>query len=199
MATVTTTEIKKLRDLSGAGMMDCKKALVEHDGDIEKAADFLRKKGLAKAAKRGDRDTSEGRVVSYIHGNGTVGVLLKLSCETDFVGKNEDFETLGKDICMHIAASNPLYIQQSDIAQEIIDRETEVFKGQLVEEGKKPEQIEKIIPGKLNKFYKEVCLLEQPYIKDEKGKQTIADLLKESIAKFGENITIGAFTRYQVR
>ena len=196
MAAVKTDDIKKLRDMTGAGMMDCKKTLAEFDGDFEKAAEELRKKGLAKAGKRADRATSQGRVVSYIHGDGRIGVLLQLNCETDFVGKNSDFEALGKDICMQIASTNPQYVSSEQIDQATIDKESEIFKEQLLQEGKKPEQIEKIIPGKLKKFYKEVCLLEQEFIKD--SKQDIQGLLKENIAKFGENITIAQFSRYQV-
>jgi len=196
MADVSTDDIKKLREMTGAGMMDCKKALITNKGDLEKSADELRKKGLAKAAKRMDRSTAQGRVVSYIHGEGKIGVLLQLNCETDFVSKNEDFETLGKDICMQIAAANPLCLTPDELEKSVIDRETEIFKEQLAQEGKKPEQIEKIIPGKLKKYYKEVCLLEQEFIRD--GKVTISDLIKEHIAKFGENITVGKFTRYQV-
>lgn len=191
-----TEEIKTLREMTGAGMMDCKKALVEFEGDIEKAADALRSRGLAKAAKRMDRETGQGRIVSYIHGNGNIGVLLQLNCETDFVAKNEEFETLGRDICMQIAATNPLGLSSEDISQEIIDKESAVYREQLLGEGKKKEQIEKILPGKLKKFYSENCLLEQPFIKE--AKMTVSDLLKQYIAKFGENITIGKYTRYQV-
>lgn len=193
---ITTELIKELREKTNAGMLDCKKALIETNGDIDKAVEYLRKKGLAKAATRGGRETKEGRVISYIHSNGKLGVLLEINCETDFVGKNEAFEELGKEICMHIAASNPLYLNPESVPAEVLEKEKEIIRSQLLEQGKKEEQIEKILPGKLNSFYAEVCLLEQPYIKD--NKKTIKELLQEAIAKFGENITIGRFARYQI-
>lgn len=196
MAAVTTDLIKELREMTGAGMMDCKRTLEETGGDIKKAADALRSKGLAKAAKRMDRTTAVGRVFSYIHGEGNIGVLLQLNCETDFVARNEDFAQLGKDICMQIAAQAPLAVTSEEIPEEEVEREKQVVQAQLKEEGKKPEQIEKILPGKMKKFYSEVALLEQPYIKDPKT--TIQDLVKEAISRFGENITVGRFTRYQV-
>lgn len=192
----TTELIKELRDRTGAGMLDCKKALTDNNNDIDKAADYLREKGLAKAAKRAGRETSQGRVVSYIHGGGKVGVLLQLSCETDFVANNEDFEALGREICMQIAAMAPLYITEDEVSKEDIENETNVLKAQLEGEGKKPEQIEKIIPGKLKKYYSEICLLHQPFIKD--NSKTIQDLVQEGIAKFGENITVTQFSRFQV-
>lgn len=196
MAEVSTEEIKKLREMTGAGMMDCKKALQEFNLDMEKAADALRAKGLAKASKRMERDTSQGRVVSYIHGGGVIGAMLQLNCETDFVSKNEEFEALGRDLCMQIAATNPLCVSEEEIDKDLLARETAVIREQLQQEGKSPEQIEKILPGKLSKFYSEVCLLSQPYIKE--NKITVADLLKENISKFGENITIARFVRYQI-
>jgi len=149
-------------------MLDCKKALQENGGSIEKAVDFLREKGLAKAAKRGDKETKEGRVISYIHSNGKIGVLLELNCETDFVAKNDAFEELGREICLQIAASNPLYINKESVPSEIVEKESSILKTQLLEQGKKPEQIEKIIPGKLNSYYSEVCLLDQVFIKENK-------------------------------
>lgn len=188
--------IKDLRERTGAGMLDCKKALQENGGNIEKAMDFLREKGLAKAAKRGDKETKEGKVVSYIHANGKIGVLLELNCETDFVAKNEAFDELGKEICLQIAAASPLYINKESVPTDIIEKESSILKSQLVEQGKKPEQIEKIIPGKLTSFFAEVCLLEQIHIKD--NKKVIRELIQEFIVKFGENITIGKFTRYQI-
>jgi elongation factor Ts len=188
--------IKDLRERTGAGMLDCKKALQENGGNIEKAMDFLREKGLAKAAKRGDKETKEGKVVSYIHANGKIGVLLELNCETDFVAKNEAFDELGKEICLQIAAASPLYINKESVPTDIIEKESSILKSQLVEQGKKPEQIEKIIPGKLTSFFTEVCLLEQIHIKD--NKKVIRELIQEFIVKFGENITIGKFTRYQI-
>ncbi|HMU85242.1 MAG TPA: translation elongation factor Ts [Leptospiraceae bacterium] len=195
MAEVKSDDIKKLREMTGAGMMDCKSALAENAGDIEKASEALRKKGLAKAAKRMDRDTGSGRVFSYIHGEGKIGVLLQLNCETDFVAKNEEFEQLGKDLCMQVAAASPLAIKAEDLDPKIIEKETEVYREQLIQEKKKPEQIEKILPGKIKKFQQDVCLLDQFFIKD--NKQTVAELIKSFIGKFGENITISRFTRYE--
>lgn len=193
---ISTDLIKELRERTGAGMLDCKKALQETEGNIEKAMDFLREKGLAKAAKRGDKETKEGKVISYIHANGKIGVLLELNCETDFVAKNEAFDELGKEICLQIAASSPLYITKESVPADIIEKESSILKSQLLEQGKKPEQIEKIIPGKLTSFFSEVCLLEQIHIKD--NKKVIRELIQEFIAKFGENITVGKFTRYQI-
>ncbi len=196
MSAVSTDDLKKLRDLTGAGMMDCKNALIEHKGDVEKAMDALRKKGLAKAAKREGKETAQGRVISYIHGEGTIGVLLQLNCETDFVSRNTDFAELGKDICMQIAATAPLVVRGEDLDPKVVERESDVYTEQLKQEGKKPEQIEKILPGKIKKFQAEVCLLDQAFIKDPKI--TVADHIKSFISKFGENITVARFTRYQV-
>ena len=196
MSAPTTDQIKDLRERTGAGMLDCKKALVENNLDIEKAVDYLREKGLAKAAKRSGRETREGIVVSYIHGNGKVGVLLELNCETDFVAKNEEFEALGKEICLQIAALNPLYTNSAQIPEAEVEREKAIMKTQLVDEGKKEEQIEKILPGKIKKYFSEICLLEQAFIKD--GAKTIEQLIHETSAKFGENITVGRFSRFQV-
>ena len=193
---ISTDLIKELRERTGAGMLDCKKALQENGGNIEKSMDFLREKGLAKAAKRGDKETKEGRIVSYIHSNGKIGVLLELNCETDFVAKNDSFEELGRELCLQIAASAPLYITKESVPEDIIEKESSILKSQLIEQGKKPEQIDKIIPGKLNSYYTEVCLLEQIHIKD--NKKIIREMISEFIAKFGENITIGKFTRYQI-
>ena len=193
---ISTDLIKDLRERTGAGMLDCKKALQENGGNIEKAMDFLREKGLAKAAKRGDKETKEGKIISYIHANGKIGVLLELNCETDFVAKNEAFDELGKEICLQIAAASPLYITKESVPADVIEKESSILKSQLVEQGKKPEQIEKIIPGKLTSFFTEVCLLEQIHIKD--NKKVIRELIQEFIAKFGENITVGKFTRYQI-
>ena len=196
MAATSTDDIKKLRELSGAGMMDCKKALAETEGDIEQAAEALRKKGLAKASKRMDRETAVGRVVSYIHGEGSIGVLVQLNCETDFVARNEDFEALGRDIAMQIAAQNPLAIRPEELDQELIEKESAIHREQLEKEGKPADVIEKILPGKLKKYYSEVCLLEQPFVKEPKT--TIGDLIKEHISRFGENISVARFARYQV-
>ncbi len=196
MYKASADDIKKIRDMTGAGMMDCKKALEQFEGDMDKAVDELRKKGLAKAAKRMDRETAVGRVCSYIHGEGSIGAMVQLNCETDFVARNEEFGELGKALAIQIAAMNPLAISPEDLDRSVEEREIEVIKEQLIAEGKKPEQIEKIIPGKLKKFYSEVCLLEQPFYKDDK--KTVQEVIKDHIAKFGENITVGRFTRYQV-
>ncbi|TGK17150.1 translation elongation factor Ts [Leptospira fluminis] len=196
MSASTTDLIKELRDRTGAGLMDCKKALVENNNDLDKSADWLREKGIAKAAKKAGRVTKEGRTVSYIHGDGKIGVLLELNSETDFVARNESFEALGKELCLQIAAMSPLYVSEDQVPAEEIDREKKMIEAQLKEEGKKSEQIEKIVPGKIKKYFSEICLLNQAFIKD--NSKTVDDLVKESIAKFGENITVARFTRYQV-
>ncbi len=196
MSASTTDLIKELRDRTGAGLMDCKKALVENNNDLDKSADWLREKGIAKAAKKAGRVTKEGRTVSYIHGDGKIGVLLELNSETDFVARNEAFEALGKEICLQIAAMAPLYVSEEQVPAEDIERETKVLEAQLKEEGKKAEQIEKIIPGKIKKYYSEVCLLNQAFIKD--NTKTVDDLVKEAISKFGENIIVARFARFQV-
>jgi len=193
---INTDQIKDLRERTGAGMMDCKKALEECSGDIDKAVNYLREKGLAKAAKRAGRETGEGKIISYLHGNGKIGVLLELNSETDFVANNAEFEALGKEIALQITAMNPLYISEESIPASEIENETKVIKATLESEGKKPDQIDKILPGKMKKFYSEICLLHQQYFKDTD--KTINDLLQEAIAKFGENITIRRFVRFQV-
>ncbi|MBX7057455.1 MAG: translation elongation factor Ts [Leptospirales bacterium] len=193
---VKADSIKQLRDMTGAGMMDCKNALIESSGDLDKAAESLRKKGLARAAKRMDRDTSVGRVFSYIHGGGSIGVLLQLNCETDFVAKNDEFEALGRDVAMQIAAANPLALRAEDVDSAVIDKEKEIIREQLLKEGKKPEQIDKILEGKIKKFMSEVALLEQAFIKDPK--MTVQDLLKDYISRFGENITVARYARFQI-
>ncbi|TGL59263.1 translation elongation factor Ts [Leptospira sarikeiensis] len=196
MSASTTDLIKELRDRTGAGLMDCKKALTENNNDLDKSADWLREKGIAKASKKAGRVTKEGRNISYIHGDGKIGVLLELNSETDFVARNEAFEALGKEICLQIAAMAPLYVSEEQVPAADIERETKVLEAQLKEEGKKPEQIEKIIPGKIKKYYSEVCLLNQAFIKD--NTKTVDDLVKEAISKFGENIIVARFARFQV-
>lgn len=196
MPTINAKMIKQLRDKTGAGMMDCKEALQASDGDIEKAIAFLRKKGLATAAKRAGRAMSEGVIYSYIHTGGKLGVLVEVNCETDFVAKNEDFVEFAKNIAMHIAATNPVGIAIEDVPQEVIDKEKEIYHAQAVDLGKPEKMIEKIVEGKLNKFFKENCLLNQPYIRDPNI--TITDLLNEMIAKIGENISIKRYARFQV-
>ena len=195
MTTISATLVKQLREKTGAGMMDCKQALVECDADIDKAVDFLRKKGLATAQKRAGRAMTEGTVQSYIHMGGKLGVLVEVNCETDFVAKNEDFIDFAKNIAMHIAASNPLGIRPEDISEEIVNREKEIYQGQALEMGKPENVVPKIVEGKMNKFFKDNCLLNQPYVRDPD--LSIGDLLNELIAKIGENISIRRFVRFQ--
>lgn len=193
---ITASLVKELRELTGAGMMDCKKALTETNGDIEKAVDFLREKGLAAAAKKAGRIAAEGVVTSYIHGGGRIGVLLELNCETDFVAKTDSFKELAKDIAMQVAAANPAYLRREEVPADVVEHEKEVLRQQAANEGKKPEIIEKMIVGRIEKFYKENCLLEQPFIKN--GDQSVTDVINENIAKIGENISVRRFTRYQL-
>ena len=176
--------------------MDCKNALTEVDGDIEKAVEFLRKKGLATAQKRAGRALNEGIIQSYIHMTGKLGVLVEVNCETDFVAKNEDFQEFAKNIAMHIAASNPLGITPEDVPNDVIEKEKEIYRAQALDMGKPENVVDKIVEGKLNKFYEESCLLNQPYVRDTNI--SIADLLNEQIAKIGENISIKRFVRYQI-
>jgi elongation factor Ts len=191
---ITAQTVAALRKATGVGIADCKKALEECDGDLQKAADHLRKQGSLKAAKKADRSTGEGLIDAYIHAGGKVGVLVEVNCETDFVARNEEFKELVKDIAMHIAAANPLYVSSEDVPEEVLEKEKEIYTEQLKKEGKPDEIIEKIMAGKIQKYYEEVCLLEQPFIKEEKKK--IKDLIQEKIAKIGENIVVARFTRY---
>jgi elongation factor Ts len=195
MTTISATMVKQLREKSGAGMMDCKQALVECDADIDKAIDFLRKKGLATAQKRAGRAMTEGTIQSYIHMGGKLGVLVEVNCETDFVAKNEDFVQFTKNIAMHIAATNPLGVRPEDVPEETIQRERDIYQAQASETGKPENVITKIVDGKMNKFFKENCLLNQPYVRDPD--LTVEDVLNELIAKIGENITIKRFVRFQ--
>ncbi|MGD9134427.1 MAG: translation elongation factor Ts [Desulfobacterales bacterium] len=196
MANISAEMVKQLREKTGAGMMDCKNALSEVNGDLEKAIEFLRKKGLATAQKRAGRALSEGIIQSYIHMTGKLGVLVEVNCETDFVAKNDDFQEFTKNLAMHIAATNPLGITPEDISQEIIEKEKEIYRAQALDMGKPENVIDKIVEGKLNKFYQESCLLNQPYVRDTEI--SIADLLNQMIAKIGENISIKRFVRYQI-
>jgi elongation factor Ts len=195
MTTISATMVKQLREKSGAGMMDCKHALVECDADIDKAVDFLRKKGLATAQKRAGRAMTEGTVQSYIHMGGKLGVLVEVNCETDFVAKNEDFIVFANNIAMHIAATNPLGMRAEDVPEETVQREREIYQAQALETGKPENVIAKIVDGKMNKFFKENCLLNQPYVRNPD--LTVEDVLNELIAKIGENITIRRFVRFQ--
>ena len=196
MAEISAALVKQLREKSGAGIMDCKSALKECDGDIEKASDFLRKKGLATAAKRAGRAMSEGVIESYIHIGGKLGVLVEVNCETDFVAKNDDFKEFAKNVAMHIAATGPVGLKEEDVPEEVVIREKDVYRGQALELGKPEKMIEKIVAGKLNKFFKENCLMNQAYVRNPD--LTIADLINELIAKIGENITIKRFERFQI-
>lgn len=195
MATISAEMVKELREKTGAGIMDCKEALKGCEGDMEKAIDFLRKKGLATAQKRSGRAMSEGVVEAYIHMGGKLGVLVEVNCETDFVAKTDDFKDLARNIAMHIAASNPVGIRPEDVPQSVIDREMEIYRAQARELGKPEKMIDKIAEGKMAKFYKDNCLLNQAYVRDPN--MTIADLLNDSIAKIGENITVRRFVRFQ--
>ncbi|MCI5675057.1 MAG: translation elongation factor Ts [Ezakiella sp.] len=192
---ITASMVKELREKTGVGMLDCKKALVETNGDIDKAVDYLREKGLSKAAKKASRIAAEGIVESYIHG-GRIGVLVEVNSETDFVAKNDEFKQFVKDIAMQVAATNPLCVTREEVPQEKIEHEKEVLKQQALNEGKPENIVEKMVEGRIEKYYKEVVLLDQPFIKDPD--KSIQDLLTDLITKIGENIKIRRFTRYEV-
>ncbi len=193
---ITSTMVKELRTKTGAGMMDCKEALAAVDGDLEKAIDFLRKKGLSAATKRSSKAAKDGTVASYIHMGGRIGVMVEINCETDFVAKTADFQAMAKDIAMHVAAANPLCVRPEEIAEDVLNREKEIYRSQLREE-KKPEKIwDKIIEGKLKKYYEDVCLTEQKFVKNQDI--TVGTLITNMIAKTGENIVIRRFARFQL-
>ncbi len=194
--TITAQTVKELRDKTGAGMMDCKKALNETDGDIEKAINYLREKGISKAAKRAGRATSEGIIYSYIHPGSKLGVLLEVTCETDFVARNDEFQNFAKDVAMQIAAANPIAIKREDIDQKLIDTEREIYRQLALNEGKPEKILDKIVDGKIEKYFAESCLLEQPFVKD--NDRTMKDLLTELIAKIGENVEIKRFARFML-
>ncbi len=193
---ITAEMVRQLRERTGAGMMDCKKALTDTNGDVEKSIEFLREKGLAAAAKKSPRIAAEGIVESYIHGNGRIGVLVEVNIETDFAAKNEDFKIFVKDIALQIAASKPEYVRKDQVPSETIEKEKEILKAQALNEGKPEKIIEKMVEGRIEKFYKEICLMEQSWIKDTD--KTITDLLNEKIATIGENITIRRFARFEM-
>ncbi len=195
MTTISAELVRELREKTGAGMMDCKKALTESNGDSEKAVDLLRQKGLASASKKSGRTASEGLIESYIH-MGKIGTMVEINCETDFVARTDDFREFAKDISMHIAAANPVYLTRENVPQDMIEREKEIYRAQVAD--KPPQVIEKIISGKLEKFYMETCLLDQIFIKDPDQKKSIKDLVNEKIAKLGENIIIRRFARFQL-
>jgi len=191
---ITAAQVNELRKVTGAGLMDCKRALTETAGDHEKAIDYLRKKGLASASKKAGRVASEGAVGSYIHAGGKIGVLVEVNCETDFVAKNEQFQTFVKDIAMHIAAASPAYVSRDEVPADVLEREKEIYRAKARETGKPENIIEKIIEGQINKFYADICLLEQAYVKDPD--KTIQTYLNETIATIGENMTVRRFAKY---
>ena len=192
----STEDIVKLRKRTNAGMMDCKNALTETNGDLDKATEWLREKGIAKAAKKADRIAAEGLVYSYIHMGGKIGVLVEINCETDFVSRSDSFVALCKDIALHIAAAKPLYISNTEVPVDVLNHEKEILRTQALNEGKPEAIVDKMIDGRVKKFYEEVCLLEQPFVKDPSKK--IADIINESILTIGEKITIRRFTRYEM-
>ena len=196
MSAISASVVKELRDMSGAGMMDCKKALTEASGNIEQAIDILRKSGAAKARKKSGRSTKEGIILPYIHPGSKLGVLIEINCETDFVAKTDDFQNLTKDIAMHIAASAPMAISREEIPNDTLDREKEIYTDQAKQSGKPENIIEKMIDGRLNKFYQENVLLEQTFVKDPD--KTVQDLITDTVAKLGENIIISRFSRFQL-
>lgn len=196
MAEVTAALVKELRERTGAGMMDCKKALTECNCEIEKACDFLREKGLAAAAKKGGRVAAEGMIESYIHGGGRIGVLLEVNCETDFVARGDEFKTLVRDIGLHIAAANPQYLNKEEVPADVLQHERDILKAQALNEGKPEKIIEKMVEGRIEKFFKEVCLLEQAFVKDPD--KSIRELVLDKTAKIGERIVIRRFTRYEL-
>ncbi len=195
MAAITASTVKQLRETTGVGMMECKKALTEADGDLEKATKLLRERGLATAQKKSGRETSQGLIATYVHMD-KLGVMVEVNCETDFVAKTDDFKDLCKDIAMHIAATNPTYVSPEDVPAEMIEKEKEIFRAQVKD---KPDNIvDKIVEGKIGKFYSEVCLTDQVFVKDPDGKQKISELVNEAIGKIGENIQIRRFARMQL-
>src|SRR6476619_5683928 len=193
---INAAMVKKLRDLTGAGMMECKAALTESNGDIEAATTILRKRGLAQATKKAGRSTNEGLIGSYIHMGGKIGVLVDVNCESDFVARTEDFQNLAREIAMHIAAANPQYVRREDVPADILERERAVYRGQMEGQNKPAAVIDKIVEGKLNSFYEQVCLLDQPSIRDPK--LTIGQVVQAAIAKMGENIGIPRFVRFKL-
>jgi elongation factor Ts len=196
MAEISAAQVKEIREKTGAGMMDCKKALTQCNGDMDKAIDFLREKGLASAAKKEGRIAAEGLVESYIHGGGRIGVLVEINCETDFVARGEEFKALARDIAMQIAAANPLFLRKDDVPEEVIQHEKDILRAQALNEGKPEKIVDKMVEGRIQKYYKEVCLMEQAFVKDPD--MTINDLLLSKIAKIGEKIVVRRFTRYEM-
>ena len=193
---ISAKDVKALRDATGAGMMDCKKALTEAEGNVEKATDILRKKNLAAVGKRAGRATAEGLIQSYIHGNGKIGVLLEINCETDFVAKTDEFKGLAKDLCMQIAAVAPKWVKREEVPKDIVDKEMDIYREQALASGKPEKIVDKIASGKIDKFYGEVCLLDQAYVKEDKKK--VKDRIEDAAGKLGENISVARFIRFAV-
>ena len=196
MSAITATAVQDLRNKTGAGMMDCKKALAETNGDVEKAIEYLRKKGVSAAEKKAGRETKQGSIISYIHGGGRIGVLVEINCETDFVARNENFQNFARDIAMHVAATNPRFLNREAVPANVLEAEKEIHRAQLRDQKKPEAMMEKIIEGKLNRFYEENCLLEQAFVKNPDV--TIGEYLKETIAKIGENIVITRYVRFEL-
>ena len=193
---ITADQVKKLRDATGAGMMECKAALIEANGNMEEATTILRKRGLAQATKKAGRSTNEGLIGSYIHMGGKIGVLVEVNCESDFVARTEDFQGLAREIAMHVAAASPQYVRREEVPADVLDRERAIYRGQMEGQNKPPQVIEKIVEGKLNSFYEQVCLLDQPSIRDPKV--TIGQTVQAAIAKLGENISVARFVRFKL-
>jgi elongation factor Ts len=196
MSEISAAMVKKLRDITGAGMMECKAALTEAKGDIEEATTILRKRGLATAAKKTGRSTSEGLIGSYIHLGGKIGVLVEVNCESDFVARTDDFQNLAREIAMHIAAASPQYVRREDVPGDVLEHEKAIYRAQIEGQNKPPQVIEKIVEGKLGSFYEQVCLLDQPSIRDPKV--TIGQTVQAAIAKLGENISVARFVRFKL-
>jgi elongation factor Ts len=196
MAEIPAALVKKLRDITGAGMMECKAALTEANGNIEEATTILRKRGLAQATKKQGRSTNEGLIGSYIHMGGKIGVLVEINCESDFVARTDDFQNLAREVAMHIAAASPQYVKRDDVPPDVIEREKSIYRAQLEDQKKPPQVIDKIVEGKLGSFYEQVCLLDQPSIRDPKA--TIGQVVQAAIAKLGENISVARFVRFKL-
>jgi elongation factor Ts len=193
---ISAALVKKLRDLTGAGMMECKAALTEANGDIDAATTILRKRGLAQATKKAGRSTNEGLIGSYIHMGGKIGVLVEVNCESDFVARTEDFQSMAREIAMHIAAASPLYVRREDVPPDVLEREREIYRAQMKDQNKPPQVIDKIVEGKLNSYFEQICLMDQPSIRDPKV--TIGQMVQQAIAKLGENIAVPRFVRYKL-
>jgi len=193
---ITTAMVKELRQATGAGVLDCRQALEAHEGDLERAAAYLKEKGLAAVAEKSEREASEGMIEAYVHPGNRVAVMLELNCETDFVARTDDFKNLAHDLALHIAFAAPRYLTRENVAEEVIEKEKSSYRAQALEEGKPEHIVDRIIEGRLEKFYQDTCIIEQPFIKDED--KTIQDLINDAIAKLGENIVLRRFVRYEV-